>query len=98
MKYLRMLGMGLIAAVLFLGLKGVGQEPPRKKPPPQGRSEGKTSFGLKPLTEMTAEDKYKGEDGGLYGGGHNEPPPAHQDAVRKELARIVPLDTQGNPS
>jgi Na+-transporting methylmalonyl-CoA/oxaloacetate decarboxylase, gamma subunit len=43
-EYLRMLGMGLIAAVLFLSLlslKGVGQEPPRKNPPPQGRSEGK---------------------------------------------------------
>ena len=23
---------------------------------------------------MTAEDRYKGEDGGLYGGGKNEPP------------------------
>ncbi len=101
MKSLRMLGMGLIAAVLFLSLlslKGVGQEPPRKNPPPQGRSEGKTSFGLKPLTEMTAEDKYKGEDGGLYGGGYNEPPPEHQAAVRKELAKIVPLDAEGNQS
>ena len=30
---------------------------------------GKESVGLKPLTEMTAQDKYKGEDGGLYGNG-----------------------------
>src|SRR5438309_557350 len=34
----------------------------------------KSSVGLKPLTDMTAEDRYKGEAGGLYGGGKNEPP------------------------
>src|SRR5207249_543007 len=33
--------------------------------------------GLKPLTDMTADDRYKGEDGGLYGGGKNEPPEKH---------------------
>ena len=31
--------------------------------------EGKPSVGIKPLTDMTADDRYKGEDGGLYGGG-----------------------------
>ena len=64
MKYLRMLSIGVIAAVLFLSLlslKGVAQEPPRKNPPPQGRSEGKTSFGLKPLTEMTDEGQPRGK-------------------------------------
>ncbi len=59
---------------------------------------GKPSFGLKPLTEMTAEDRYKGEDGGLYGGGRNEPPAAHQEAAKKQTKRIVPLDANGNPS
>jgi len=34
----------------------------------------RTSVGFKPLTEMTASDRYKGEDGGLYGGGRNTPP------------------------
>jgi hypothetical protein len=58
----------------------------------------KSSVGLKPLTEMTAEDSYKGEDGGLYGGGRNEPPAAHQEAARKQTERIVPLDADGNPS
>ena len=33
-----------------------------------GVLEPKASVGLKPLTEMTANDRYKGEDGGLYGG------------------------------
>jgi len=59
---------------------------------------GKTSVGFKPLTEMTAQDKYHGEDGGLYGGGENEPPKAHQAAARKETSKIVPLDAEGRPS
>lgn len=58
----------------------------------------KSSVGLKPLTEMTAEDKYKGEDGGLYGGGKNEPPEAHRKAALDESTRIVPLDEDGKPS
>ena len=53
--------------------------------------------GLVPLTDM-GEAKYKGEDGGLYGGGSNEPPPAHQAAARKALKEIQPLDEQGRPS
>jgi hypothetical protein len=58
----------------------------------------RSSVGLKPLTEMTAEDRYKGEDGGLYGGGKNEPPEAHLKAALAESARIVPLDEDGKPS
>jgi hypothetical protein len=59
---------------------------------------GKTSVGFKPLTEMTASDKYKGEDGGLYGGGKNEPPAAHLAAAKAETAKIVPLDADGKPA
>jgi hypothetical protein len=59
----------------------------------------KSSVGLKPLTEMTAEDEYKGEDGGLYGGGKNEPPEAHQAAALDASRRsITPLDETGKPS
>jgi hypothetical protein len=47
---------------------------------------------------MTAADKYKGEDGGLYGGGKNEPPEAHRAAALAECQRITPLDEQGKPS
>ena len=54
--------------------------------------------GLKPLTEMTADDKYKGEDGGLYGGGKNEPPETHQRAAQEASKQITPLDAQGKPS
>jgi hypothetical protein len=56
------------------------------------------STGLKPLTEMTAKDRYKGEDGGLYGGGNNEPPKAHQSAAQEALKKITPLDARGKPS
>jgi hypothetical protein len=59
---------------------------------------GKASVGFKPLTEMSAEDKYKGEDGGLYGGGKNEPPAAHAAAAKNETAKIQPLDAAGKPA
>jgi hypothetical protein len=54
--------------------------------------------GLAPLSDMTAGDRYQGEDGGLYGQGRNEPPPDHATAARREGARIQPLDAAGQPS
>ncbi len=50
-----------------------------------------------PLTEL-GTSKYKGEDGGLYGGGQNEPPPAHLAAALRETAKIQPLDADGKPA
>ena len=58
-------------------------------PPPQNAT---------PLIDMTKDDIYKGEDGGLYGGGMNTPPPAHGAAALQEVAKIEPLDGDGNPS
>ena len=60
--------------------------------------EGKASLGLKPLTEMTAEDGYKGRDGGLYGGGRNTPPKAHLESALRAARKIRPLDSRGNPA
>jgi len=54
--------------------------------------------GYTPLDEMSADDRYKGEDGGLYGGGKNEPPPEHHAAALAQLKKIQPLDAEGNPS
>ena len=51
---------------------------------------------LVPLCDLTAT--YKGEAGGLYGGGRNEPPEAQRAAHRRESAKIVPLDTKGQPA
>ena len=58
----------------------------------------KATTGMIPLDQMTAEDRYKSEDGGLYGEGRNEPPAAFQKAAERELARIEPLDRDGKPS
>src|SRR5438105_2633694 len=49
--------------------------------------EPRASVGLKPLTEMTADDRYKGEDGGLYGRGKNTPPEAHAKAAAGHACR-----------
>jgi hypothetical protein len=59
---------------------------------------GRETTGLKPLTEMSADDRYKEQDGGLYGGGQNLPPAAHRAAAEAELAKIQPLDAGGKPS
>jgi len=60
-------------------------------------AEPRETVGLKPLTEMTENDRYKGEDGGLYGKGRNTPPDQHRIAAEAELARIVPLNPAGSP-
>lgn len=47
---------------------------------------------LKPLCDMTAADRYEGEDGGIYGGGHNTPPEALAKSAAAALAQIKPID------
>lgn len=81
-------------AVLVLGpvLAGLAADTPHAP------LTGKASIGLKPLCDMNADDKYKGEDGGLYGGGKNQPPEALRFAAEKELAQIQALDADGKPS
>ena len=51
---------------------------------------------LIPITDLTVP--YKGEDGGLYGGGRNDPPEAHRTAHLQESLKIRPLDASGAPS
>lgn len=58
----------------------------------------RATTGQKPLTEMSADDKYKGEDGGLYGNGRNSPPEAHARFAEAELKRIQPLNANGQPA
>jgi len=65
--------------------------------PGEVRQEQSTT-GLKPLSEMTAGDRYKDEDGGLYGGGNNEPPPIDGSPAAAALQKITPFDAQGKPS
>lgn len=54
--------------------------------------------GFVPLCDMTEKDRYKEEDGGLYGGGKNEPPAAHAERAKAEAAKIRPLDAEGKPA
>jgi hypothetical protein len=68
----------------------------------KGRSMGPvppptSSTGLIPLTDL-GTNKYKGEDGGLYGDGGNDPPAEHLAAVEKQLKLVEPLDADGNPA
>ena len=82
---------------LVEGGKGPGSDPQRggqQAPPPPATDH----TGLIPLDQMTAMDSYKGEDGGLYGGGKNVPPPKHQQAAQRELGQIVPRDSDGKPA
>jgi hypothetical protein len=55
------------------------------------------SKGFIPLTEMTAENRYRDQDGGLYGSGKNEPTEPHRLAAEKELSKIQPLNAEGKP-
>ncbi len=66
--------------------------------PAAGSLTPRASTGMKPLSEMTADDRYKGQDGGLYGSGQNVPPEPHRRAAERELASIQPLDAEGRPS
>jgi hypothetical protein len=88
---------GLFVLGVALGSISKGQDAFDRRKPGEKREEQR-STGLKPLTEMTAEDRYKGEDGGLYGGGRNEPPEIHRRAVGQALKKITPLDARGKPA
>lgn len=61
------------------------------------RPTGKESTGLVPVPEM-GETLYKGQTGGLYGGGQNMPPEPHARAAGDQAALIQPLDPNGVPS
>lgn len=81
-----------------LGRHGTPGGPGRGGAPSGPAPEPKPSVGLKPLTEMTSGDHYKGEAGGLYGAGSNEPPAPLAAAAKEETAKIAPLDADGQPS
>lgn len=67
----------------------------QKGQPPQA---GKESVGLTPLSDLAGGQKYKEMDGGLYGGGKNEPPEAQAKLAQAAAAKIAPLNAQGEPA
>jgi hypothetical protein len=75
--------------------KDARRAPKTGKPPNQQPAGRRDKIGQKPLSEMTALDRYKGEDGGLYGEGNNDPPAGHREAAQKALEKIQPLDASG---
>lgn len=70
----------------------------KQQPAQRGDSQRVAPSRLIPLTDMTALDRYEGEDGGLYGGGHNNPPIALAKAATAEIGKIQALDESGKPS
>ena len=52
---------------------------------------------LPPLVDLGSGQTYNGQEGGLYPGGSNVRPAAHDAAGRKIARDIVPLDADGNP-
>ena len=88
---------GNTPTIVSIRLGGKLNAPSRPNAPAR-TSVGKTSVGFKPLTEMTAQDRYKGEEGGLYGGGQNELPESLRTVAEKETARVVPRDANGDPA
>jgi hypothetical protein len=88
------------------GKQGTSQKGAQKKQNPQRAAVNekwvkehppRESTGLIPLTEL-GKGMYKGEQGGLYPGGENAPPPAHLQAGLKMAREIVPLDREGKAS
>jgi lysophospholipase L1-like esterase len=51
---------------------------------------------LVPLTELTG--KYQDQDGGLYGGGKNEPSTELATRAKQALAQVRPLNAEGKPA
>jgi hypothetical protein len=88
---------GNMPTIVSISLGGRVHPPVRPSGPAQA-SVGKSSVGFIPLSEMTGEDRYKGEDGGLYGGGKNELPETLRAAAVEQTARIKPLDAKGTPA
>lgn len=59
---------------------------------------GQESTGLVPLTQLKGDAKYKGQEGGLYGGGSNHPPEAHARLASAAASQVTPLDAAGHPA
>jgi hypothetical protein len=53
---------------------------------------------LKPLSDMTRDDEYKGYKGGLYPDSKQERPAAHEEAGLALAKQVQPLDADGKPS
>jgi hypothetical protein len=67
-----------------------------KGPPERPPLEKVDTSKLMPLTEM-GDEKYQGDEGGLYPGGKNERPADHEKAGKALAKTVRPLDASGKP-
>lgn len=74
------------------------QRPGGKAAAPRPANQRPAPARITPLTDLGAEGRYEGQDGGLYGGGRNTPPDALLAAAERQLAQIRPLDAAGQPA
>ena len=86
------------SAISCLGLVHSAYSQSDHGQPRAGRdAAGQNSGMLPPLVDLGPEQTYHGQEGGLYPGGSNVRPAAH-DAAGQEIARgIVPLGADGKP-
>ena len=73
------------------GRPGQNPNPQQNQQPPPAPPQN-----LVPLTELTG--KYQDQDGGLYGGGKNDPPAELATRAKQALAQIRPLNAEGKPA
>jgi len=78
--------------------KGEGRAKKTAPAPQPSPTAAKIKTGLTPLCDMGPDHKYRGEEGGLYGGGVNIPSAAHWQAALAIATKIQPLDAEGRPS
>jgi hypothetical protein len=79
---------------VLVGLKLAGDAQPNpvgQAPPPVDLSK------VKPLTDMSPDEEYKGFKGGLYPDGKNERPEKHEAAGVALSKQVQPLDKDGKP-
>lgn len=69
------------------------EQRPQQRPP----AEFRPPVGLVPLSDMAGDDRYHGQDAGLYGGGKNVPPAKHLEAAMEQARSIGRLDAEGKP-
>jgi len=78
-------------------IKGIALTKPAGEPPQPEKPRFDASK-LVPLSDMAKDDKYQGFGGGLYPGGADTRPAAHEKAGLTLAKTIVPLDQDGQPS
>ncbi|GAB4295724.1 MAG: hypothetical protein Kow0098_18290 [Ignavibacteriaceae bacterium] len=54
--------------------------------------DSQTTYKMIPISDMSASDFYKGEEGGLYGNGSNEIPAGHLSFIQKRIDEIKPVN------